>query len=230
MSSASTRTVFMYGAGSAGRRSWPRQAEVAKDDWVFLERTGEVDVATRDATRILSELGAGGHVVGSSYGALAAMLAAAQDSSRVRSLVLFEPACFAVARGRGAVERYVVAWARPFDVACDPSVSWSEWSSLFAEATGQKAPSLNDDELRRTTERIRATVPPWTIPVDAAVVREVPTLVVTGAWADEYEEVAAALAEEGATHVRMEGFGHRPHDHPDATQLMTDWWASLSTA
>lgn len=47
-----------------------------------------------------------------------------------------------------------------------------------------------------------------------------PTLVVTAAWNELYEEVAFALADLGAQHVVLEGHGHRPQDHPDANTVI----------
>jgi pimeloyl-ACP methyl ester carboxylesterase len=49
--------------------------------------------------------------VAHSAGALAALLAAERSAGRVRSLVLFEPAFFALTRGRAAVEEHVSAMA-----------------------------------------------------------------------------------------------------------------------
>lgn len=77
-----------------------------------------------------------------------------------------------------------------------------------------------------------------TEPVDPATVAElrsaerlrllpaplgIPTLVVTGGWNEEYEEIASALAQLGATHRRLTGFGHRVQDHREADSLIRDW-------
>ena len=55
---------------------------------------------------------------------------------------------------------------------------------------------------------------PWGHHIDADVVSEIPTLVVTGDWNQEYEVIATRLAEKGAVHVHLRGNGHRPQDHP----------------
>jgi NAD(P)-dependent dehydrogenase (short-subunit alcohol dehydrogenase family) len=68
--------------------------------------------------------------------------------------------------------------------------------------------------------RLRAMPPPWSVPVEGAVVGRVPTLVVTGAWNEIYEEVASALVERGARHVILEGHGHRPQDHAHANDVI----------
>jgi pimeloyl-ACP methyl ester carboxylesterase len=95
--------VFLHGAGRAGASNWPAQAGSAETRFHFLDRDAPFDDAERDAGRLIKAVGSGGHVVAHSYGAIAAMLAAAR-SSRIRSLVLVEPACFSIARGRSGAE------------------------------------------------------------------------------------------------------------------------------
>src|SRR5665647_192323 len=102
------RTVFLHGAGRAGRAAWAAQSAVEQDGWLFLDRGPSGDVPSTDARRIVAALDGSGHVVAASYGGVAAMLAAEQHPEAVRSLVLFEPACFSLARGgtrRGRARR-----------------------------------------------------------------------------------------------------------------------------
>jgi hypothetical protein len=87
-------------------------------------------------------------------------------------------------------------------------------------------PQVDEEVLRAQTQRLRTTVPPWEVAVDRAVVAAVPTLVVTGGWSNEYEDVASVLAEAGARHVVLGGQGHRPQDHADANRLLLDHWAA----
>lgn len=67
---------------------------------------------------------------------------------------------------------------------------------------------------------------PWVHPLDLSVVSRVPTLVVTGAWSDTYEEIAQVIAEAGGRHVQLAGSGHDPQNHPDFNDLLKDFWAS----
>lgn len=216
--------LFLHGAGRAGSLNWPQQAAAAESKFRFLDRVGEADNAASDAKRLIEAIGEGGHVVAHSYGAIAAMLAAAACPA-VLSLVLFEPACFAIARGRQGAEAHIADWSPVFAVADDTSVAWREWSRRFAEATKTPVPELPDEQLERETARLRATVPPWDIEVDPLVPATVPTLVITGNWSGAYEDVGRAFAELGATHVRLPGHGHRPQDASDALLLMQRHWA-----
>lgn len=52
----------------------------------------------------------------------------------------------------------------------------------------------------------------------AEVALKIPTLVLTGGWNDEYEEIARRII--GAEHRVVTGFAHRPQDHPAATELI----------
>lgn len=48
--------------------------------------------------------------------------------------------------------------------------------------------------------------------------------VLSGRSAPLDDEVAAALVALGAELRVLLGTGHRPHDHPDATRIMIDFW------
>lgn len=219
---AIVRTVFMHGAGRHGPAAWPVQVRYAPDDWVFLDRAPAGDDPAGDASRILAALGgaggggggSGGVVVAASYGALAAMLAAGRAPDRVHGLVLCEPACLSVARGRPGVEAHVAALAPVFEHAADPAVSNAEFSRLFAEGMGTPVPDLPPDRLDATVRRLRATTPPWAIQVDPAVPRRVPVLILTGGSDAMFDEIADALAASGAEHRAVPGGGHRPQDRP----------------
>jgi citrate synthase len=39
-----------------------------------------------------------------------------------------------------------------------------------------------------------------------------------------YDEIAAALVAQGAEHLVVPGFGHRPQDDPRAPEWMTNFW------
>ncbi len=217
--------VYLHGAGRPGRASWPKQVELAPV-CMFLDRHPLGDEPRRDAARLVEAVAPVGHAVGASYGGIGVLLAAAAEPDVVRSVVLFEPACFAVARGRPGVELHIATFRPVFDVAGDPNVSWQDWSGRFARATGMPVPQVGEEVLRAQTQRLRTTVPPWEVAVDRAVVAAVPTLVVTGGWSNEYEDVASVLAAAGARHVVVGGQGHRPQDHDDANRLLLDHWAA----
>jgi pimeloyl-ACP methyl ester carboxylesterase len=103
----SMTAVFLHGAGRGGADGWPLQAAQHESNWVFLDRAPDGD----DADRILDALRPGepGHVVATSYGGNAAVLAVQRNPELVSSLALFEPACFDLARGKSAVEEHIAA-------------------------------------------------------------------------------------------------------------------------
>lgn len=153
----SMTVVFLHGAGRAGADGWPLQAARREPNWVFLDRAPEGDHAEHDAERILGELrpSAPGHVVATSYGGNAAIIAAQRHPELGSSLTLFEPACFDLARGKPAVEEHIAAMDPVYAVADDPDVSAREFSLRFAAAMGTEPPDLPDDELEETVTRLR---------------------------------------------------------------------------
>lgn len=218
--------VFVHGSGRAGVEAWPLEAAVAEPGWQFLTRVGPADDALRDCGRVLDLLRAagGGHVVASSYGANAALLAAQHDAGSVRSLALLEPACFDLARGRPAVDEHVAAMTPVFAVADDAAVPDAEFSRFFADATGTPVPELPEEQLREATRRLRAIRPPWGLGLREDLRLPVRTLVVTGGERPLYEQTAAALVLRGARHVTLEGAGHRVQDDPRLLDALREHW------
>lgn len=218
--------VFLHGAGRAGVEAWPAQVATGEPDWVFLDRARNGDRPHDDATRIISALEptTTGHVVAHSYGANAAPIAAQRAPELVASLALLESACLDVARGKPAVEEHISAMTPVFAAADDASVSAGEFSSRFAVAMGTEPPDLPQDVLEAQVARLRALPPPWDTGVNVAGVLPVRTLVVTGAWNEMYEQVAAALVALGAEHATLSGNGHRVQDAPEANELLRQFW------
>ncbi len=219
--------VFVHGAGQAGADAWPRQAGESEADWFFLPRVGVADDAASDAGRIsdwLHEVG-GGHVVAHSYGANAAVLATQREPSLVRSLALFEPACFDLARGKPAVEEHIASMAPVMAVADDSSVSARDFSRRFAEGMGAEPPDLPDDELEASARRLRALHPPWSLGLRSDGGLPTRTLVLTGGRDPLFEETAQSLVSLGAQHVTLDGVGHRVQDDARATPLLRQHWA-----
>lgn len=219
--------VFVHGSGRAGADAWPHQAAVGAPGWQFLTRVGAADDAVRDGGRVLDLLRAagGGHVVASSYGANAALLAAQHEPGAVRSVALLEPACFDLARGRPAVDEHVAAMTPVFAVADDASVPDVEFSRRFAAATGMPPPDLPEEQLAEATRRLRAIRPPWGVGLRADLPLPAWTLVVTGGARPLYEQTAEALVVRGARHVTLQGAGHRVQDDPRLLGVLQEHWA-----
>lgn len=219
--------VFVHGSGRSGRDAWPgQQAAFSGAEYLTLSGFGDDEPPVPDvdewARQVGEASGDGGHVVAHSYGGIPAVAAAASDS--VLSLTLFEPALYSLARGAEHVEDHV---ARMSPVIVEaPRLTAAEYYLRWATAIGTpdpKAPTSDAD--LRMAERLRLLPGPWDIPASTEVFGRVPTLVVTGNWNEEYEEIASSLARLGAEHRRLTGFGHRVPDHPEANALIRVWAA-----
>lgn len=218
--------VFLHGAGAAGPAAWPRQAAQLEPGWVFLDRAPDGDHAARDAQRILHVLADSGpgHVVATSYGGNAAVIAAQLRPDLVTTLALFEPACFDLARGKPAVEEHIAALDPVYELADDPSVSAREFSRRFSAAMGTEPPDLDDDELESAVTRLRRLVPPWRTGISPDAGIAPPVLVVTGGSGPLYDQTAKALVSLGAEHVELPGAGHGVHKDPRSDAVLRAFW------
>ena len=64
---------------------------------------------------------------------------------------------------------------------------------------------------------------PWGHGIEASAFAQVPTLVLSGGWNEEYETIAERLTDSGAAHVRLTGTKHRPQDHPAFESTVVDF-------
>jgi pimeloyl-ACP methyl ester carboxylesterase len=119
------KALPLPGAGGGGFSAWPRQVRAIGDDaascrffeYDELGATPELQVGA-----LLAILGAdGGHLVAHSVGAVPAMLAA-HPARTWYGLVLFEPACFAAARGGAHVEEHISQMDPVFALSSDEEV------------------------------------------------------------------------------------------------------------
>ena len=221
------RFVFAHGSGRAGVNAWPQQAELTTDA-AFLTFPGygqDLPVATNiDAWVhcILDACTEPSHVVASSYGGIAAILAAAARPDLIRRLILFEPAAYSLARGRTNVEARIDRMSPIMDSA--PHLSASDYFVKFIGAlTDAEPPPPQTDAEMTAAERLRLLAPPWNQSLPTQVFRDVPTLVVTGGWNQEYEEIAEAIALLGGEHRQLHGHEHRVADHEKANELIMEW-------
>jgi pimeloyl-ACP methyl ester carboxylesterase len=231
----SERVVFVHGAGRSGADAWPAQrSEPDLGDLVFLVRFGFGDGEDGQPTdfdddrrRVVDALADGAHLVAHSYGAVAALMAAGSAPDRVRSVVLFEPACFSLARGRAAVEAHISEMSAALS---DSTLTDEEFLSAFVRSVGGEPPPgpLSGAALD-SARRLRVQRGPWEADLDRAVISAVPTLVVTSGESDLSEATAAALEGLGADRVVMPGTGHRPQDDPSANAVMRRFWAAASS-
>jgi pimeloyl-ACP methyl ester carboxylesterase len=221
------RLVFAHGAGRAGVDAWPEQAALAEEAvFVTFPGYGAEPAAPTDINswvkRLLTASADPVHLIAHSYGAIPAAMAAERRPGWCRSMVLFEPALYAVARGSASVEQHidrltpVMTEARSLGAA----TFWRLWMTAL---TGTEPEPARSPAQLAAAERFRLLAPPWSCQVPTAVFSRVQTLVVTAGWNQEYEDIAEALARLGAEHRLLPGKGHRLVDDSAATRLISDW-------
>jgi pimeloyl-ACP methyl ester carboxylesterase len=159
-------------------------------------------------------------VVAHSLGAVAVALAFAAGDVPASHVVLLEPALYDIARGHHAVEGHIGAITDARDRAARDDL-FGYWEIVGPLMFGRHASRETWAVDREVSAHLASLEPPWGHGIDASVFADVPTLVVTGGWNDEYEAIASRLANEGAEHVRLPGTGHRPQDHPGFEAAVT---------
>lgn len=191
----------------------------------------------RDADDIVELLGDGAHLVGHSYGAVAAMVAAARRPDAVRSLALIQPGSLQLAAEHPAVAGTLESGREGRDqlpADLDPKV----YLKLATECVGLPP-------LKPTPERVRAAAttmrerPCWQgeLPVAELARAAWPKLVISGTWENApslYRQLAGealmaaaeATAERiGAELVRVPGY-YPQVQHPDLiNDLLDRFWS-----
>ena len=199
------QVLLVHGSVMGGAATWTEQRPLA-DHWrlVVIDRRGyfpnppvsredfEADAA--DVAELLGHGGEGMHLVGSSYGGVVALLAAASRPEAVRSLTVIEPPVVSVA----------VEDAEVFRFAAEMRQYWAEgprepeaFLRGFLERVGSSAqlpsplpPPLDQNARLLMTERDPAEA---RIPIKALRRASFPKLVVSGAHSQVFERICDAL-------------------------------------
>ena len=196
--------VFVHGGGEGGLSAWTAQTPLAdrfrlivpyRPGYGESPSLGGEDFETH-AIPIAELLGDGAHLVGQSYGAIVAMLAAARRPEAVRSLTLIESGSSSIARGRPGVDDYerrmgALASAPPSDI--DELVR-GVFAILDPKIT---LPRPLPPGMIRWGENLPSFRWPWeaTVPVAELRAAGFPILAMSGGQRAMYEEIADALAD-----------------------------------
>jgi pimeloyl-ACP methyl ester carboxylesterase len=211
--------VLVHGSIVDARRTWRRQLELA-DQWALCipNRPGfgaSPPLARGDfeaeAPLMTELLGDGAHLVGHSYGAVIALLAAAARPEAVRSLTVSEPGSLRVAAGDPAVDVMIAQgeelYRRRSEFAPRDFVLLFRSGLHSAHETPDELPEWLDRGARHAMEER----PPWDadVPLDALAAAPFRTLVISGDHSPAFEAVCDVLAERvGGERAVIRGRGH----------------------
>jgi pimeloyl-ACP methyl ester carboxylesterase len=198
--------LFVHGTVVAADLTWRKQMTLA-ERWSLIVPNrpgfgGSPPLAGGndfeiEAPLFAELLGDGAHLVAHSYGAVIALLAAAQRPEAVRSLTVSEPGTLRVAEGVPVVDEMIRNGTRLFR---DPDAIPSEvFLRLFRTGAGSAhhTPEELPPELREGVELLKTERPSWEADVPMEALREAgfPVLVVSGGHSEAFEAVCDALAE-----------------------------------
>lgn len=211
--------LFVHGDIVGPSLTWRKQRELA-ERWSLIIPSrpgfGESPSLERndfelEAPMFAGLLGDGAHLVGHSYGAVIALLAAAERPEAVRSLTVSEPGCLRVAEGAPEVDEMIANGERLFSHAS--SIPSEDFLRLFRGGAGSAfgTPEELPDELLHGVELLKRERPSWEaeIPLQRLAGADFPVLVLSGGHSPAFEAVCDALADSlAAERAVIPGRGH----------------------
>jgi pimeloyl-ACP methyl ester carboxylesterase len=211
--------LFVHGDIVGPELTWRKQHTLA-ERWslVIPSRPGfgqspplERNDFEAEAPMFAELLGDGAHLVGHSYGAVIALLAAAERPEAVHSLTVSEPGCLTVAAGTPEVDRMIADGTRLFEHA--ESIPPEDFLRLFRGGAGSAygTPEQLPAQLLNGVELLKRERPPWEaeIPLDRLAAAGFPVLVLSGGHSPAFEAVCDALADGlSAEREVIRGRGH----------------------
>jgi pimeloyl-ACP methyl ester carboxylesterase len=211
--------LFVHGDIVGPELTWRKQRELS-ERWTLLipSRPGfgqspplERNDFEVEAPLFAELLGDGAHLVGHSYGAVIALLAAVERPGAVRSLTVSEPGCLTVAEGTPEVDEMIANGELLFANAS--SIPAEDFLRLFRGGAGSAfgTPDQLPEELLHGVELLKRERPPWEadIPLETLAAADFPVLVLSGGHSPAFEAVCDALAEAlSAEREVIRGRGH----------------------
>jgi pimeloyl-ACP methyl ester carboxylesterase len=232
------RVIFVHGGGVSGADAWRPQLGLASQYRLVIPTrlgypnsppTAREDFEV-DARHIAELIGAGAHLVGHSYGAVCALLAARLRADAVRSLTVIDAACSAVARGNPVVDAYEAEMQRL--VAAPPPDPGAFVRAVFQILDAKLArPDPLPPPLVAFGHRLKTLRWPWEaeVPLDDLRQARFPKLVISGGRNPLYEVIGDALQRGvGARRFVIADAGH--HFENDAAALTDRIGSFLSGA
>jgi pimeloyl-ACP methyl ester carboxylesterase len=211
--------LFVHGDIVGPSLTWRKQRELA-ERWSLMIPSrpgfGESPPLARndfevEAPMFAELLGEGAHLVGHSYGAVIALLAAAERPDAVRSLTVSEPGCLRVAAGVPVVDEMISNGELLFANASE--IPSEDFLRMFRGGAGSAygTPEQLPDELMHGVELLKRERPSWEadIPLEALAAADFPVLVLSGGHSEAFEAVCDSLADAlSAEREVIQGRGH----------------------
>jgi pimeloyl-ACP methyl ester carboxylesterase len=211
--------LLVHGSIVDARRTWRKQYALA-DRWSLTlpNRPGfasspplERNDFELEAPMVAALLGESSHLVGHSYGAVMALLAAAARPDAVRSLIVSEPGCFNVAAGFAEVDEVLAHGRRLYESG--GTIGAARFLRLFREGvhSSHETPDELPDWLQRGAMLALRERPPWeaSIPLEAIAAAPFPKLVISGDHSPAFERLCDVIADSvGAERAHVAGRGH----------------------
>src|SRR4051794_26830399 len=209
--------VLVHGSIVDGQRTWRHQLELAGEFALVVPNRpgfGESPPLERgdfeaEAPLIAELLEEGAHLVGHSYGAVIALLAAALRPEAVWSLTVSEPGCLRIAAGDPDVDETIANG----DLLYGSGLGPREFVALFRSGvhSAHETPDELPGWLERGARLVMRERPPWEADIPCARLAAAPfrKLVVSGAHLPTFERVCDVLADRiGARRETIAGRGH----------------------
>jgi pimeloyl-ACP methyl ester carboxylesterase len=210
--------VFVHGSVVGADLTWRRQQALA-ERWTLVTanrpgfgaspalQRGDFEL---EAPMFAELLGDGAHLVGHSYGAVIALLAAAQRPQAVLSLTVSEPGTL---RLSGTAEGEEMVANGELLYAARDSISPERFLRFFRSGAGssRETPAELSDDLRRGAELAMRERPAWEaeIPFDALADAGFPVLAISGGHSPVFEAICDNIAERlGGERATIAGKGH----------------------